>query len=236
MCAGLFRELPHRADVPGAVVSESLRPTPRHVVLLAPAERPAGVKLSVEKRYPSLDSASQGLEPRLRDGRVLELPVRAAFGRDVDALAREFLALRFPRPVGVVAEQMSLERGLEERIESLDVVAVAGHLDDEGDPPLRSEDQVLAHTVKETLQGRTVAGSRKSADALLLADPDQPADFGGVRVDDVKGGLASPAMSQKAAHSLCMSGVRIARRSAKFGRDSCRGNSSRIVGLKASQS
>jgi hypothetical protein len=154
----------------------------------------------------------------------------------VDALLRELVAFRFARPVGVVPEQVPLERSCQEGIAPLDVVAVAGDFDDEGDPPLRSEDQVLAHTVEETLQGRAMAGSRKAADALLPAGPDQPAYLGGVRVDNVKGGPAPPAMSRNAAHSLCMSGVRIARRSAKFGRDSCRGNNSRIVGLKASQS
>ena len=132
MCAGFLGELPRRADVPGAVVSESLRPAPCHVVPRAPAERSAGVKLSIEERNLSFDSASRGLEPCLRDGRVLELPVRAAFGRNMDAVARKFVAFRFARPAGVVPEQVPAERRLQKGIESLDVVAVAGDFDDEG--------------------------------------------------------------------------------------------------------
>ena len=67
----------------------------RRAARTSPRGRPrAGrVELGVEERDAPLDSAPEGLEPQLRDGRILEGPVGAALGGDIYAFLRELPAL-----------------------------------------------------------------------------------------------------------------------------------------------
>ncbi len=232
---GLGGKFPGGVDMTGDVVREHLGPAAGVVVLGAAAERASGMELRVEEPDAALDAAPALLEPLLCPGRVLELPVGSALGHGVDALGFELLAHGLPGPVGVVAEELALEGGLEERVEPLAVVALAGNLLDEGDAALRREDQVLTHPVEVALQRGAVAGPGQPVQAaVLFPGPDGAADVYGVGVDDEKGGAPSPANSQKAPQSFSMSGVRMARRSAKLGRESLRGNNFRMVGLMES--
>lgn len=140
MRAGFPGEMADGVDVAGAVVGEGLRPTPGVVVFGRAAESTPGVELRIEEPDAPLDPAAKSLEPLSSDGGVLELPVGAALSPYLDSLPGELDSHLLSGPVRVVAEEGTLERSLEELVEPLDVVAVAGYLDHEGDSALGGED------------------------------------------------------------------------------------------------
>jgi len=62
-----------------------------------------------------------------------------------DAALKQLWILIMARPVGVVAQQMALKRRLQQRVQALDIVTIAGDLNHIVDEALLSEYKMLAH-------------------------------------------------------------------------------------------
>ena len=139
------------------------------------------------------------------------------------------------RPISIVSKKMSLESGLEQSIQAVDIMAIARDLDYKGNKSFRGEDQMLANAVIPAFQRGTVSFSGESSDSLFFACSNGATDIDGMGVNNEKGGLSSPSMPEKVFDRRSMSGVRMARRSAQLGRLRRRGNNCRMVGFVSSQ-
>lgn len=170
-------------------------------------------------------------QQRLLGGSILHLPVGAGRRRHRHPLLGQLRPFAGLGPVGIVAQEMSLKRGLQQGVKSLDVVTVARKLLDKGDIAARGECQVLAYALKPAFERGAIAASDQAAEALLAAGFYGTTDVDGMRIDDEKGGVSSPSKAQKAWVSCCIRGVNSARRSAQLGRERRRGKSVRMTGL-----
>ena len=193
------------------------------------------MKLNVEQRDAPFDVGTLAVEFLAEAGGVLKFEAFARFRRHADSVADQLGIHVFPGPVGVVADKVTAERGVQQRVKTLDVVAVAGNLDQHRNPPFRRDDQMLAHAVEAIAQRFAVAVLGQAAEPFFLSGPGLSADVDRMGIDDEKGGSASPFFAHSAPQSFSMSGVRMARRSAKFGRDNRRGNALVMTGLAVSQ-
>ena len=152
------------------------------------------------------------------------MPIAACIGRDRNFFFGEagtFLGLG---PISIVSEEMSLKVGLEKRIKTVDIMAIARDLDHKGNESFRSEDQMLPNAVVPAFQRGAVSFSGESSDSPFFACSNGAADIDGMGVNNEKGGLSSPSMPEKVFDRRSMSGVRMARRSAQLGRLRRRGN------------
>ena len=210
-------------------------PSPSFVRPAAPAQGSPGMKLTVKETYPSLHLSPPLPEKRLFFRRILHLPVRSRRGGHGDTLFRKLLPLLGPRPVGVVSEEMSPEDRFQQAIQSLTVVTVSRHLKNESDAAARREYEMFPNPVKPAFQGSAVSAPNKSGQTLLLPGSHRTTDIYGVGVDNEKGGSPSPSSVQNARERCCISGVRIARRSAQFWRERRRGKSDRMVSFDSNQ-
>lgn len=141
MREGFLRPSVRMVDVAREVVGQRLGPAPRFVMPTASVERVLGMKLPIEQTDAPFDAAAVAPQALGYGLGMLVLPVRARGGGDPDVLAFQGRALFALGPVGVVAEQVAFERGLEQGIESLNVVPVAGDLLYVRDVAFRREDQ-----------------------------------------------------------------------------------------------
>jgi hypothetical protein len=205
-------------------------PATRLIVTTAATECAASVELPAEESDPTFHSSAPALQQCLILHTILYRPIGARGCCHRYALTFELRSLLRVRPIGVVPEEMSREGGLQECVQTLNVVPVAGDLLNECDVTTRGEDQMLTGTAEPALQRGAVSNLTEATQALLLSLADRSTDIDRMGVDYEKGGLPSPSSSQNTFDSCFISGVRIARRSAQFCRVSRRGNKRRMTG------
>ena len=127
-----------------------------------------------------------------QEGRILrrvpERLVAPRTGQNRDPLSRQLLPLLRIRPVTVVRQQCATERRLQQRIQSLRVVTVAGHLHHERQTSVQGEEQVLPNADKPAVQRSAIALFRHAPEARLSPLAGRAADIDGMRVYDEKGG------------------------------------------------
>ena len=68
-----------------------------------------------------------------------------------DAVRLAFGGLGLVGLIGAIAEQRTFERGFQECVEAIDIMAIAGHGELEGNASIGGEDQVLADTMEVRL-------------------------------------------------------------------------------------
>src|SRR5258706_11266518 len=142
-----------------------------------------------------------------------------------DTLLCQFGALGWIGRVSVVADECSFKGGFQQGVESIDIVPVAGKLDQIHQHSPRRENQMFPDAVEVHFQRRAIAGSRQAVEALELACANDTADVDRMGVDRKKGGCASPAIEQNAPLSCSINPDSNARRSANFWRWMSRGKS-----------
>ena len=120
----LRRDVETAIEKPRRIVGHRLGPAPRRVVAAAVVQSPVGMELSVEERHEPFDFDAL-LEERFFLGCVFDCPVIARLGGNGDAIFGQLLALARLGPVGAVADQVSAESVVEQRMEAVDIVAVA---------------------------------------------------------------------------------------------------------------
>lgn len=194
------------------------------VVLQGAAKRSACMELCIEKADAPFDTAAPSIQEFLFFGRIFNMPVAARVCGNGDPFAGELGTFLRLGPIGIVSEKMPLEGGLQKSVEAVDIVAVACDLEHKNNAAFGTENEVLADPVKPAFQRGTVTFSGESAEPFLFACPYGSADIDGMRIDDGKGGFASPSISRKAPERRWIKGVKSARRSAQLGRLRRRGN------------
>lgn len=139
-------------------MGEGLCPAPRLVMAAAAAERAASMELSIEGAEAALHRSAPPREEGVFFRRVVEVPASPGLCRDENPFLAELGASLVSGPVCVVAEQPSLKVRAQQHIRPLDIVAVAGHLECEGNASSWRQDQVVANPVKPPLQRSAVTG------------------------------------------------------------------------------
>ena len=220
----LRRDAETMVEKPGGIVGSGLGPAASRVVASAPVQSAVGAELTVKECYESFNFFAL-LEQRFLLRRVFGSPVAVRPGGDGNACLSQLLPFFCFGPVGAIADQVSAEGIVEQRIEAHDVVAVARDVHDVQKMAAGREDQVLAHSVEILLESGTVTGPGESAQAFLVPGPHYTADADRVRIDEGKRGDESASREAKARQSLCRTGVSSALRSANFWRVSRLGKS-----------
>ena len=86
-----------------------------------------------------------------KDRFILEGDPFACLRGHNDAASDQLWIFIVARPVRIVAQQMPLERRLQQCVQPLDIVTVSGDLNDIANEPLFSEYKMLAHAKKIAL-------------------------------------------------------------------------------------
>lgn len=156
------------------------------------------MELAIKQPNAAFHLAPPLLQERLFLSGVLCLPIGTRLRCDCDAFSLETCTLLLIRPIGIVAQEVSAERCREEGIETLDIVPIAGNLQNEGDSSARGENQVLPYAMEPALQGCAVSAPGQAIETLLLPSPDRTTYIYGMGVYNEKGGEPSASSSQKA--------------------------------------
>lgn len=137
-------------------------------------------KLAVEKRNAAFDLAAFVMQRSAKVGRILEAKSATGSGSHHNSLPHQLRVHFFLWPVGVVANQVSAESCLQQRIQTLDVVPVARHLNHTHQQAAGREDQVFTDAMEFPPDGVAVACFSQTAKPGRITRPDHAADFDGV--------------------------------------------------------
>ncbi len=215
-------------------MSHCLAPAFHFVIRYVPAPRSRGVELCHEQADEALDVWPVLFEERGVLRVVPELLIAARTGNDRYAMVFEFEALFAIWPIPMVGQQAATKGGLQKGIQSMHVMAIARHLKHESQAAVGSEDQMLAHPHKPTVQRAAIPLLRHAVKAFPASLSDGAADVDRVRVYDEKGGSSSsssPAIVAKTPARRSTNGPSSVRRSTQFWRDKRLGKNSRMTWL-----
>ena len=219
----------------GEVEGQDLAPAAGVMVSGATAEGAVAMEVLVEEAELAVEQMAIGVNPGRHLERILEVPAGVGADQDLQPLLGQLLSRGGGGLIGRIPQEESAEGGLEQGIEALDIMAVAGQLEDEGNPAAGGEEDMLADATKPAAQGRTAADGGQPAEAARgVGLARRPADVYGMGIDDEKGGGPPSRAVEKKLERRSNSGWSRARRSAKFWRESRRGKRAVMVGLVAS--
>jgi hypothetical protein len=176
----LERELSVRIDVARGVVGEGLSPAPGVIVSDSAVERAACMKLVAEQPNTALDATAAGVEPVTQECRTWFSGVRLLLGMHVNPLYLQLRGHGLVGLVGAVAQERTFEWCLQEGIQAVHIMAIAGDGKHERNAPLRSEDEVFADTVEVHLERGAVPSRGQAIEPLAAFGAHELADVNGV--------------------------------------------------------
>src|ERR1035437_4440513 len=205
------------------------------IVFCGAVEGSMRVELLVEQPNAAFDGRAACVQPFDQHGCQRKFGVAFWDGMKPDTLLVQFRAYSGIRLVSAVTDERAFEGGFQQGVDTVDIMPVAGKLNEARDHSPGRDNQVLAYAVEVHFLRGAVACFRQTVQTLFFAGANRPADGHGVGVDGEKRGWPSPAKLQNAPQSFSIKSVSNARRSANFWRLMRCGKRARMRALFSSQ-